>query len=296
LHDEDRADVVDQEAVRVVARRGSMVIAQTRHGLVVAAAGVDASNVPDNRVLALPADPDASARRLRADVARRLDVNAAVIVTDTAGRAWRVGQTDIAIGCAGLDPLLDLRGRPDAGGRILEVTTPAVADEIAALGDLVKGKASGRPVAVVRGLGGLVLPRGEDGPGAAALVRPPESDLFGLGAREAAVAAAVRTDGEALGHFPTRVDDDGEPFEHLAASLSDVGVDVQQRPQGWGVVVSVRDGASERALVEAGRVVERAAALAAAHRLVAAPASDIPDIPLPKPGWRALHSAHWVPA
>jgi coenzyme F420-0:L-glutamate ligase / coenzyme F420-1:gamma-L-glutamate ligase len=294
VHDADKAALVDQEAVRVVARRGSTLIAQTRHGLVVAAAGVDTSNVPDNRVLTLPADADASARRLRADLARLLDVNVAVIVTDTAGRAWRTGQTDIAIGSAGLDPLLDLRGQPDSSGRILEVTTPAVADEIAALGDLVKGKASGRPVAVVRGLGGLVLPRGEDGPGAATLVRPPEADLFGLGTREAAVAAAVRTDDEALSRFPTRVDGDSEPFDQLAASLSDVDVDVLRRPQGWSVVVSVRDSAPERALVEAGRVVERAAALAAAHRLVAASAGDLPDIPRLKPGWRAVHSANWV--
>jgi coenzyme F420-0:L-glutamate ligase/coenzyme F420-1:gamma-L-glutamate ligase len=293
VHDRDRAAVIEEETVRVVARRGSTVIAQTRHGLVLAAAGVDASNVPDERVLTLPADPDASARLLRVELARRLDVNVAVIVSDTAGRAWRTGQTDIAIGCAGIDPLLDLRGLPDASGHLLAVTTPAVADEIAALGDLVKGKASRRPVAVVRGLGGLVLPRGTHGPGAAALVREPESDLFGLGAREAVVAAAARADSDALSRFPTRADGDGEPFEYLESARSDVSVVVAGRESGWTIAVCVRDDAPEQALVEAGRVVERSAVLAAAYRLVAASSGDIPDIEPLTRGWRAVHRAHW---
>jgi coenzyme F420-0:L-glutamate ligase / coenzyme F420-1:gamma-L-glutamate ligase len=288
-----KADVVGEESARVVARRGPTVIAQTSHGLVLAAAGVDESNVPGGRLLALPADPDASAQRLREALAARLDVNVAVVVTDTAGRAWRNGQTDIAVGCAGIEPILDLRGMRDAAGRVLAVTTPAVADEIASLGDLVKGKASGRPVAVVRGLAGLVLPRGRPGPGAAALVRDADSDLFGLGSREAVRAAALRDDREALARFPRRADGDIEPFDGLAAVRDDVSVDVGAAADGWTVLVCVRDDAGEAAVFEAGRLVERAGALAAAHRLVEA---DGGDITRPADGWRAVHSATWVVA
>jgi coenzyme F420-0:L-glutamate ligase/coenzyme F420-1:gamma-L-glutamate ligase len=293
-HDGDKAAVVAAESVRVVARRGSTVIAQTRHGLVLAAAGVDASNVPDGRALSLPRDPDASARLLRTELAERLGINVAVIVTDTAGRAWRTGQTDIAIGCAGIDPTLDLRGQPDAVGRVLAVTTPAVVDEVAAVGDLVKGKASGRPVAAVRGLASLVLPAGEDGPGAAALVRDPEADLFGLGAREAAVTAATRTDATALQRFPARIEGDGDPFERLATGRPDVRIDRHDGDGWWRIAVSVRDDAGEQALFEAGRLAERAAALAAASRLVAQPAGELPNGPGPPGGWRAVHDVAWI--
>jgi coenzyme F420-0:L-glutamate ligase / coenzyme F420-1:gamma-L-glutamate ligase len=293
--DGERAGLIAAESVRVVARRGSTVIAETRHGLVLAAAGVDESNVPDGRPLALPADPDDSARRLRAALAARLDVNVAVVVSDTAGRAWREGQTDIAIGCAGLDPLLDLRGEADAAGRVLAVTMPAVADEIAAMGDLVKGKASGRPAAVARGLGRLVLPRGQDGPGAAALVRAADADLFGLGSREAVRAAAVRADEAALRRFPAPVDGDVAPFAGLASARDDVTVDVAATARGWTVVVYVRDDAGAGAAIEVGRVAERAATLAAAHRLretaAGPPGADIPRL---GEAWRAVNSATWV--
>jgi coenzyme F420-0:L-glutamate ligase len=292
-HIGDKSAVVAAETVRVVARRGLMTIAQTRHGLVLAGAGVDASNVSGDEVLSLPADSDATARRLRAEIAHRLEVNAAVIVTDTAGRAWRVGQTDIAIGAAGIDPLLDLRGRPDADGRLLTVTTPAVGDEIASLGDLVKGKATGRPAAVVRGLAPLVLPTGSDGPGAVALVREAQSDLFGLGAREAARVAALRDDETALASFPARAEDDPDPFDGLGSTRGDVSALVSSDEAGtaWSVTVCVRDGAGEDALVEAGRLIERAAALAAAHRLSAAPPAHTPS---PPTSWRSLHGATWV--
>jgi coenzyme F420-0:L-glutamate ligase/coenzyme F420-1:gamma-L-glutamate ligase len=290
-HGGDKAEVVEAESARVVARRGSTVIAETRHGLVLAAAGVDTSNVPDGRALTLPADPDGTARRLRAELAARLDVNVGVIVSDTAGRAWRNGQLDLAIGCAGIVPLLDLRGQIDANGRILEVTTPAVADEIASVGDLVKGKAAGRPAAVVRGLVRLVLPPGDNGPGAAALLREADADLFALGAREAAVAAALRDDPEALAHFPTLADGDPEPFDRLATVHADVAIDVVRRDGGWTVAVRVRADADRDAWVEAGRIVERSAALAAAHRLRAA---DDDAIPRPDAGWRAVHIATWV--
>ncbi|MBX9391041.1 coenzyme F420-0:L-glutamate ligase [Streptomonospora nanhaiensis] len=185
----DREAAVDSETDRVVARRDSLRIVQDRRGLVMAAAGVDSSNVPAGHVLLLPEDPDSSARALRAGLRERLGVRVAVVVSDTFGRPWRAGQTDVAIGAAGLDPLLDLRGTPDSHGNVLEVTVAAVADEIAAAGELVKGKVSGVPVAVVRGLGHLVTD--SDGPGAAALVRPADADLFRYGSRD--VVPARRT-------------------------------------------------------------------------------------------------------
>lgn len=187
----DRAAVIDEETVRVVARRGATTIAQTRHGLVLAAAGVDESNVEAGTVLPLPLDPDGSARALRAALqARRGLQRLGVLVTDTAGRAWRQGQTDIAIGAAGIVPALDLRGATDALGRVLAVSVPAVADELAAAADLVKGKAAGTPVAVVRGAAVEPLLLDEDGPGAAALVRPADEDMFLLGAAEARARGA----------------------------------------------------------------------------------------------------------
>jgi coenzyme F420-0:L-glutamate ligase/coenzyme F420-1:gamma-L-glutamate ligase len=175
----DRADAVSGETVRVVARRADLMIVETRHGLVLAAAGVDASNVAPGSLVLLPEDPDASARALRAALQAPVDGLIAVVVTDTAGRPWRLGQTDIAIGAAGLSPVLDLRGSRDAHGNVLESTLPAVADEIAAAAELVMGKAADTPVAVVRGLGHLV--QSADGPGAAAIVRPRDDDLFPFG-------------------------------------------------------------------------------------------------------------------
>src|SRR5699024_1747941 len=166
----DRDEAIDAETVRVVARAGNTRIVQTRQGLVMAAAGVDASNVEPGTVLLLPEDSDASARALRAGLRERLGVDVAVVVSDTFGRPWRIGQTDVAIGAAGILPLEDLRGTPDSGGQIMEATVNAVADEIAGAGELVKGKTSGVPVAVVSGLTEVVTK--EDGPGAATLVRP----------------------------------------------------------------------------------------------------------------------------
>ncbi|HEY2553076.1 MAG TPA: coenzyme F420-0:L-glutamate ligase [Streptosporangiaceae bacterium] len=176
----DREEAIDAEAVRLVARRGPTRIVTTRHGLVLAAAGVDSSNTAPGTVVLLPEDPDDSARRLRKAIADRLGgPRIGVLITDTMGRPWRNGQTDTAIGAAGLSPLRDHRGQSDTFGRPLEVTVAAVADEIAAAGDLVKGKTAQLPVAVVRGLAELVT--AEDGPGAAALVRPAAEDMFRLG-------------------------------------------------------------------------------------------------------------------
>ncbi|GAA2802890.1 coenzyme F420-0:L-glutamate ligase [Kribbella solani] len=186
-----RREAVDAELVRVVAHRGDTRIVQTRHGLVMAAAGTDTSNTAPGTVLLLPVDPDASARQLRAALKERYDVNVGIVITDTLGRPWRNGQTDLAIGAAGVRVVEDLRGTTDSHGNVLSVTEPALADEIASASELVKGKADGVPVAVLRGLDDAVLAVGEHGPGARALVRDAERDMFSLGTREAARAAVL---------------------------------------------------------------------------------------------------------
>jgi coenzyme F420-0:L-glutamate ligase/coenzyme F420-1:gamma-L-glutamate ligase len=185
---EDREQAISDETVRVVATRrqptGSVTrIVENRLGIVGAAAGVDSSNVAPGTVLLLPLDPDASAARLRTALIAASGVPVGVIVSDTLGRPWRRGQTDVAIGAAGVAVVDDLRGQPDANGRTMGVTVVAVADEIAALADLVKGKAENRPVAVVRGMGRHVLDI--DGPGARSLVRPSGEDMFRQGSAEA---------------------------------------------------------------------------------------------------------------
>jgi len=185
----DRDTAIRAETVRVVARRGPTTISQTRHGLVLAAAGVDASNTRPGTLVLLPLDPDRSAEALRKAIGARVGVRVGVIITDTMGRPWRAGQTDTAIGAAGVTPLRDHRGQPDTFGMVLEVTVAAVADEIAAAADLVKQKTTGVPVAIVRGLAGLVTDAA--GPGAAALIRPAEDDMFRLGTAD--VLTARRT-------------------------------------------------------------------------------------------------------
>ena len=185
----DRDKAIDAETVRVVAQRGATRIVQTRHGLVLAAAGVDNSNTAPGTVALLPTDPDASARRIRAGLHSQRGVTVGVVITDTLGRPWRGGQADAAIGVAGLLPLRDYRGQPDAFGRPLEVTVTAVADELASAADLVKGKTTGIPVAIVRGLAEWVTDA--DGPGAQALIRPPDEDMFRYGSAD--VLTARRT-------------------------------------------------------------------------------------------------------
>lgn len=183
----DREKVITEDTVRVVAERvhpgGVTRIVETRQGLIMAAAGIDMSNVPDGYALRLPEDPDRSARAMCAGLRERLGFALGVIVTDTLGRPWRVGQTDVAIGAAGLQLTEDLRGGFDANGRPLHATIAVVADEIAGAADLIKGKASGLPVAVVRGLGHLI--RDLDAPGARSLVRSLEEDMFRFGSAEA---------------------------------------------------------------------------------------------------------------
>jgi coenzyme F420-0:L-glutamate ligase / coenzyme F420-1:gamma-L-glutamate ligase len=188
----EREQVITAESVQTVARRASTRIVRTRTGLVLAAAGVDNSNVAAGTVLRLPEDPDASAVRLRDALQRRTGVRVGVVVSDTAGRAWRVGQTDQAIGAAGVRPIEAYAGRTDAYGNQLAVTAMALVDELAAAADLAKGKLAGRPLAVIRGLGHLVE---DTAVGAGALVRPARDDMFPYGSREAVLAAALASAG-----------------------------------------------------------------------------------------------------
>jgi|TARA_B100000959_G_scaffold171337_1_gene179435 coenzyme F420-0:L-glutamate ligase/coenzyme F420-1:gamma-L-glutamate ligase len=167
--------IVEAESVRVLRRRGDLVIAETSHGFVCANAGVDLSNVPDGRAALLPVDSDRSARRIRDALLHRLGLDVAVIVSDTFGRPWRRGVADVAIGCAGLRPIVDLRGTNDALGRELMVTEVAVVDEIAAAAELVMGKAAAVPVAVVRGVDPSWF---GDGSVVDDVVRSPAEDLF----------------------------------------------------------------------------------------------------------------------
>jgi coenzyme F420-0:L-glutamate ligase/coenzyme F420-1:gamma-L-glutamate ligase len=252
----DRAEALATETDRVVARRGPTSIVRTHHGLVMAAAGIDASNTEPGTLVLLPRDPDASARALRERLDAAHGVNVAVVISDTSGRAWRNGQTDIAVGAAGLEVLDDHAGRVDTYGNLLAVTAPAVADEIAGAAELVAGKLSRSPAAVLRGLAGLVLPRGEHGPGAVALVRPESHDMFGHGAREAVVHALRRTGARGFG---------------LAAAAADVAAALRGvLPEGAEVVIdspaavhcTFPPGADDRSL---GALEERSCALAFAH-------------------------------
>jgi coenzyme F420-0:L-glutamate ligase / coenzyme F420-1:gamma-L-glutamate ligase len=168
--------VLDESVALLRAERG-VLIARTRHGLVCANAGIDQSNAGDSgELVLLPEDPDASARRIRAGIEESGGLRPAVVVTDSFGRPWRMGQIDVALGAAGIAPLEDWRGRPDGSGRELRVTTIAIADALAAAADLARAKDSREPAVLVRGLGRYVT--SDDGPGAAALRRPPELDLF----------------------------------------------------------------------------------------------------------------------
>ncbi len=164
-------ELILSESVELVRADAGRLIARTRHGFVCANAGVDQSNAGgEERAVLLPLDPDASARGLRARL------GCAVVISDSFGRAWRIGQAEVAIGCAGLAPLDDWRGREDSAGRIMHATQIALADQVAAAADLVRGKDTGEPAVRLRGLERHILP--DDGPGVAALLRRPEHDLF----------------------------------------------------------------------------------------------------------------------
>lgn len=270
LADLDRQAAVEQETDRVVAVRGATAIVRTRLGLVMAAAGVDASNVAPGTVVLLPEDPDGSARRLRTRLHELTGRNVAVVVTDTAGRAWRHGQTDMAVGVAGLEPLHDLAGCTDGYGNELAVTAPAVADEIAAAADLVKGKLGRRPAALLRGAAALVLPPGRHGAGATALVREETADLFGLGARDA-VLRALAGDPADLRGFGAAAS-----VEDVAATLADVAAPGEVRVEAGSVLVDL-EGTDARA---AGRAEARVGAAAFALGWLV-------DGPAPGPGGAA---------
>ena len=167
--------IVEAESTRILRRRGDLIISETKHGFVCANAGVDLSNVDEGWAALLPEDSDRSARRIRDGLRAALDVEVAVIVSDTFGRPWRRGLTDVAIGCAGIQAVVDLRGTEDAQGRELQVTEVCVVDELAAAAELVMGKATGIAAAVVRGVDRTWLGRGEV---RAEVVRPPQEDLF----------------------------------------------------------------------------------------------------------------------
>ncbi|MCA0146243.1 coenzyme F420-0:L-glutamate ligase [Blastococcus sp. LR1] len=236
-----RQRAVDDETVRVVARRGPLKIVQTRHGWVVAAAGIDASNVAADALVLLPEDSDASARGLRARLRELAGVDVAVVVSDTFGRTWREGLTDVAIGSAGIEALDDHRGALDAHGNRLETTRIAIVDELASAADLVKGKLAGVPVAVVRGLP-LHRPADDADEGTRPLVRLPADDLFPYGSRDvvasrapeadllprpgerAAVAEAFRVAAAALPEFPVVLryggEDDGVVDVHLSDAVT----------------------------------------------------------------------------
>jgi coenzyme F420-0:L-glutamate ligase/coenzyme F420-1:gamma-L-glutamate ligase len=169
-----RRALAESESVRVLRRRGELIVSETRHGFVCANAGIDLSNVEEGRAALLPVDPDRSAKRIRDGVRAHAAVEVAVVVSDTFGRAWRIGLTDVAIGVSGLAGVVDLRGQPDALGRELQVSEVAVADEVAAAAELVMGKARNVPAAIVRGLDPAWRREGS----AREIIRPPSEDLF----------------------------------------------------------------------------------------------------------------------
>ncbi len=268
-----RDGAIEAETIRVVAERvssrGTTRIVRSRSGPVLAAAGVDTSNVAPGTVLVLPADPDAEARDLRRALAARTGRRVGVVVTDTMGRPWRDGQVDAALGVAGVQVTDDLRGHTDRYGNRLEVTVRAVVDEIAGLADLVKGKLADRPAALVRGLDVFVTD--EDGPGAAALLREGDADWFRFGHLEAVRAAVgVAPGGD---HVPPAPVEPGSAEERLRRA-----VDVATASPCWPsradvtvgsdrVVIGVPPDGPGSALLALGAFAQRVAALAVAEGL-----------------------------
>ena len=262
-----REAAIDGETVREVARRGPTRIVQTRHGLVLAAAGIHESNVDRSRIVLLPEDPDASAGALRQGLRERLGVDVAVVVSDTMGRPWRLGQTDVAIGAAGIGAVRDYRGEPDAHGNTLEVTQVAVVDELAAAADLVKGKADRVPAAVIRGFRTASV-----GEGARALVRAAHEDMFAMGTAEAR-AAGLR----AAATLPDAVPfaDADLPAEAVHRALSAVDVSVSEvdghgAPLPPSTRMVLRPGGDARSPARAGADIHRLRAALAAEGLASA--------------------------
>ncbi|MGY1641349.1 coenzyme F420-0:L-glutamate ligase [Geodermatophilus sp. SYSU D00703] len=225
-----RQRAIDAETVRVVARRGPLKIVETPQGWVVAAAGIDASNVPGDALVLLPEDADSSARALRARLRELLGVQVAVVVSDTFGRTWREGLTDVAVGSAGIPALVDHRGDVDAHGNRLETTQVAVVDELAAAADLVKGKLGGIPVAVVRGR--RFRPPDDDN-GTRPLVRLGPGDLFPYGSRDLVPSRAPAED---LVPRPGELDAVAEAFRVAVAALPEFPVVLRYGGEGDGVV------------------------------------------------------------
>jgi dehydro coenzyme F420 reductase / coenzyme F420-0:L-glutamate ligase / coenzyme F420-1:gamma-L-glutamate ligase len=268
-----KAGWVAKETRRVVARRGDLVIAETRHGFVCANAGVDASNVPAGYLALLPEDPDGSAERLREALCAWSGAEVGVVITDTFGRPWRQGLVNVAIGCAGLPALMDLRGTKDATGRVLEATVEAFADEVAAASGLVMGKADGVPVAIVRGLHaeGLPLP-------ASALLRPAGDDLF----RES-ILEAVLGFSEATSFGPGEV-----PQDVVQEALLAAGSAVRTDDGHPWILVEVLPGRPRARLADAADA-EAARILASAPLIVAGfsgPASGATGDQIPGDGER----------
>jgi coenzyme F420-0:L-glutamate ligase/coenzyme F420-1:gamma-L-glutamate ligase len=220
----EREAVIAEQTERTVARRGPTSIVRTHHGLTIAAAGVDSSNVAPGTLLVLPEDPDARAATLHDQLRLRTGLALGVVVSDTAGRAWRMGQTDQAIGAAGLRVLERYAGRRDPYGNDLQVTARAVADEIAGAADLAKAKLAGRPVAVVRGLADLVQPLGAPDGRAADLIRETSQDMFSRGAREAVLLAALVATGQAGRYEELVALDEPERTDRLLAG-ADLGAE-----------------------------------------------------------------------
>jgi coenzyme F420-0:L-glutamate ligase len=227
-----RQRAIDGETVRVVARRGPLRIVETRHGWVVAAAGIDASNVAPDALVLLPEDADASARGLRARLGELLGVDVAVVVSDTFGRTWREGLTDVAVGAAGIEALDDFRGALDVHGNLLETTQVAVVDELASAADLVKGKLSGVPVAVVRGL--TYVRPGPD-TGTRPLVRLGAGDLFPYGSRDLVGARAPAAAAEIVPRDGDR-DAVAEAFRIASEALPEFPVVLRFGGEGDGIV------------------------------------------------------------
>ncbi|MGZ4566043.1 MAG: coenzyme F420-0:L-glutamate ligase [Blastococcus sp.] len=253
-----RQQAIDDETVRVVARRGPLRIVETRHGWVVAAAGIDASNVPGDALVLLPADADASARGLRARLRDLLGVTVAVVVSDTFGRTWREGLTDVAVGSAGIPALIDHRGDVDAHGNRLETTQVAVVDELASAADLVKGKLSGVPVAVVRG---LAVPPAEPDAGTRPLVRLGAGDLFPYGSRDLLPARAPGAD---LMPRAGELEAVAEAFRIASAALPEFPVVLRYGEEGTGVVdVHLSDAVTTTTALNLGA--QLAAAIVALH-------------------------------
>jgi coenzyme F420-0:L-glutamate ligase/coenzyme F420-1:gamma-L-glutamate ligase len=250
-----REQILAEQTARRVARRGQTAIVATHHGFVMAGAGIDNSNVDPSQLVLLPKDPDASARALRAALAERYGLTVAVIISDTMGRPWRNGLTDVALGAAGIAPILDHRGQVDPYGNELHLTQMAVIDELSAAAELVKGKSDGVPVAVVRGY--LAPPPAEDGPGAQSLIRDSASDLFSLGTAEARAAgladAATLVDASAF----ASVSPDRAVVQRIVAAAVLAASTVVEIEPGSTLRVRCTDSAGPAELIALGTDVHR---------------------------------------